>query len=77
MACCNRRGCADRFRGRVNAAELLVILRFHGSCAGCSLDVTDNPRFRDGTAYCPACHEERWPSGDPGPFERGKAQVYR
>ena len=39
MACCNRRGCADRFRGRVNAAELPVILRFHGSCTGCSLDV--------------------------------------
>jgi hypothetical protein len=82
MACFGRRGCADRFRGRVSAAELLAVIRMHGSCGECGQDATDSPRFADPgtgflTPYCPACYEARWPTGAPGPFERGKAQVYR
>lgn len=77
MPCCDRRGCAGRFRDRVDAGQLLAIIANHGSCGGCGNDVTDEPRFAPGVVpYCPACFEERWPTGARGPFERGKPQVY-
>jgi len=84
MPCCNRRGCAERFRDRLDGRQLMVILANHGTCGGCAMDVTDNPRFGpepDGpgfaTPYCPACFEARWPTGEQGPFECGQPQVYR
>ena len=84
MTCINRRGCAERFRD-LPASQLLAILAHHGSCGGCGLDATDHPQFRGpepgarpvATPYCPACYEERWPGGGPGPFEHGQPQVYR
>jgi hypothetical protein len=83
MPCFGRRGCAERFRD-LDGDYLLAILAHHGSCGGCGNDVTDEPRFADAPCasatpvpYCPACFEERWPSGAEGPFERGKPQVYR
>ena len=84
MPCIGRRGFTERFRGRVSDSQLLAILMHHGSCGGFGLDTTDNPRFREpepGTKgiavpYCPACFEERWPVGAPGPFERGQPQIY-
>jgi predicted amidophosphoribosyltransferase len=78
MPCCNRRGCAGRFRDRVNAAQMLAILANHGTCKGCGNDVTDDPRFDpvSPVPYCPGCFEERWPTGAQGPFEYGKPQVY-
>lgn len=76
MPCVNRRGCAERF-SRLPQDQLLTIIWNHGSCGGCGDDVTDDPRFADGRPYCPACFEQRWPSGAPGPFEQGKPQVYR
>ena len=81
MPCFCRRGCAERFRD-LDGGQLLAILAHHGSCGGCGNDVTDNPRFADSAdgipvPYCPACFEERWPTGAEGPFERGKPQVYR
>ena len=82
MPCCNRRGCAERFLDRLSAGQLLAILWHHGTCGECGRDVTDKPRFRvdPGTGmlrpYCPACFEERWPTGAEGPFEHGKPQVY-
>lgn len=79
MPCCNRRGCADRFRDRLDLPQLITILAHHGTCGGCGNDVTDNPRFAFGGSvpYCPSCFEERWPTGAEGPFERGKPQVYQ
>ena len=78
-----RRGCTERFRDRLSADQLHAILIHHGTCGICAMDVTDNPRFRTDSRtgllrpYCPACFEEQWPTGAEGPFERGKAQVYR
>jgi hypothetical protein len=82
MPCCNRRGCAERFRDRLTPGELLSVIAHHGTCGGCARDVTGAPRFAPGpdgtvTPWCPACFEERWPTGAPGPFERGQPQVYR
>ena len=93
MPCVGRRGCAGRFRDRLDSHQLLAILVHHGSCGICHLDVTDNPRFRAPITanppppgskrqiipvpYCPACYEERWPTGAAGPFEQGQLQVYR
>jgi hypothetical protein len=83
MPCVNRRGCGERFR-HLPAEQLRAILAHHGSCCGCSMDVTDNPRFGDfdpdgvtRKTWCPACFEERWPTGAEGSFERGQPQVYR
>lgn len=80
MPCIGRRGCTERFRDRVSASQLLAILAHHGTCGECGNDITDSPRFRDAggmlVPYCPACHEELWPTDDEGPFERGKPQVY-
>jgi len=83
MPCTGRRGCAGRFRG-LGVTHLMAILAHHGTCGGCAMDVTDEPRFgaEPGTGglpvpYCPACFEERWPTGATGPFERGKPQVYQ
>lgn len=79
MPCMNRRGCTARFRDRLSASQLAAILAHHGSCGGCGNDVTGNPRFAPGATpvpFCPACFEERWPTGAAGPFERGKPRVF-
>lgn len=77
MPCINRRGCTARFRDRLDASQLRAVLVNHGTCHACKKDVTDNPRFDDALVpYCPACFEERWPTGAAGPFERGQPQVY-
>ena len=80
MPCMNRRGCSGRFRDRLSASQLAAILAHHGTCGECGNDVTDNPRFADSggtmTPYCPACFEDRAPTGASGPFERGEPRVF-